>query len=264
MKGQKLWKIVCSVCKKEFLWKYPKPVIATGITNLSKEELKRIGFTDSEAEKAVSDETYMNELLLERGSPIAFSYRCPNRLGEDQQAPECGTMWQIVTDPEKIAAGSEDGIRSIRMSPTPESDRFWTEMALKRVDQTLDSLDKRAEFMLTTIAALIAINFGILHAFDIPFFSVNVAPQFLLATSAIFFVLSHFPKVKVFFAESPDDVKEKYTEGVTDRYKWHSWGYSLFVLGLFAVGITYLIQPLGNPPGNVQNINVTLTINLSN
>ena len=135
-------------------------------------------------------------LRMIKSTPMVFSQRCPNRIGDERESPECGAVWQIETNPEKIKNDCKNAVKGIRMSPTPESDLFWTEMAWKRVDQTLDSLDKRAEYMLTTIGGLIAVNFGLLIAFDIPFFSANVAPQFLLAISAIFFSMSHFPRAK--------------------------------------------------------------------
>jgi hypothetical protein len=220
----------------------------------------------------------MLKLLEKSRLPVTKSFlqRCPNRLGEGQGAPECGTMWQIETDPlmrirwqeetnpETKTQYAQDVIKNIRMSPYPETDRFWMQMAWKRVEQTLDSLDKRAEFMLTTIAALIAVDYGLLLAFDIPVLSINIFPQFLLAISAIFFSVSHFPRLKVFYPESPENVKETYRDWLETKFMWHSWGYSFFVLGLFAIGISYMIQPLGNPPDNVQTINGTLTVNIPN
>jgi hypothetical protein len=170
--------------------------------------------------------------------------------------------WQEETNPTNKDALAKHVIKSIRMSPTPEAGRFCMQMAWKRMDQILDSLDKRAEFMLTTIAALIAVDFGLLIAFDIPLLSLNIFPQFLLAISAIFFSISHFPNVKLFYPESADSMKKTYSEWLSSKSMWQSWGF--FVLGLFAIGISYMIQPLGNPAGDLQTINGTLTIDISN
>ena len=57
-------------------------------------------------------------------------------------------------------------------------------------------------------------------------------------------------------------MKRVYNEWLTSKLHWHKWGYALFISGLFAIGITFMIQPSGNTQIEPQNINGTLTINI--
>ena len=55
--GLKRWKITCSKCNKDFVWNCPEPVIAVGFASEPKDY---------------------------KSTPMVFSQRCPNRIGDDR------------------------------------------------------------------------------------------------------------------------------------------------------------------------------------
>jgi hypothetical protein len=215
-----LWLIKCTVCNNKFSWQVPKPVVVVSIA-------------------APPAAPIMPQTQI-------FSAICPNKKSVANQLEDCKTHWRIVVDPAHEL--DSNGITGIQISPEPDTDVFWTEFARKKVSDSLDLLDKRSEYMITTIAALVAVNFGVLLAFDVKFtvfqlgFTIKIAPQVLLAISAGFFAISHFALKKIFYVESPDSVRRTYEEWLKHKYYWQKWGYGFFVAGLFFIGITYLIS----------------------
>lgn len=133
---------------------------------------------------------------------------------------------------------------------------------------TLELLDKRAESMLTVIAALIAVQFGVILAFEQPIiianasFVVKLLPQALLAVSAACFGMAHFPTEKKLYLNAPYDLEEKYDEWKAYKLKWHSRGYRWFVAGLGLIALSYFFSPYSPPELDVQTINGTLALSV--
>ena len=129
---------------------------------------------------------------------------------------------------------------------------------------TLETLDKRAEYMITTITALIAISFGILVGFQLSNLTVKVAPQILLAISSIFFFLSLRVKQYIISPQSVDSIKGNYEQIANHKYKWQNRGYYLFIAGLLAIEIIYLIDsPLNFLPEKIDTSKVIVDGNLT-
>jgi hypothetical protein len=134
-----IWLIKCTVCKNKFSWQVPNPVVVVGIA--------------APPSAPVIPQTQI------------FSTICPNKKSVSNQLEDCKTHWRIAVDPAHEL--DSNGITGIQISPEPDTDVFWTEFARKKVSDSLDLLDKRSEYMITTIAALVAVNFGVLLAFDV-------------------------------------------------------------------------------------------------
>jgi hypothetical protein len=96
--------------------------------------------------------------------------------------------------------------------------------------------------MLTTIAALIAVDFGLLLALKNPPLTFKFLPQVFLAISAAFFGISYFPKKLDIVMESPTNILEKYNAWRDHKIYWHKLAYSIFIIGLFAIALTYVIE----------------------
>ena len=154
------------------------------------------------------------------------------------------------------------------ISPHPESDTSWMEWGRKMLSGTLELLDKRSESMLTLIGALIAVQFGVILAFDKPIiianasFVVKLLPQAFLAVSAACFGMAYFPIEKKLNLNAPFDLEEKYDELKVYKLKWHKRGYRWFVAGLALIAISYLLSPYSPPESHVQTINGTLALSV--
>jgi hypothetical protein len=42
--------------------------------------------------------------------------------------------------------------------------------------------------------------------------------------------------------QSVDSIRGKYEQIANDKYKWQNWGYYIFIAGLFAIALTYVIE----------------------
>lgn len=235
-----LWLIKCTICNNKFSWQVPKPVVVVSIA--------------APPAAPVVPQTQI------------FSTICPNKKSVSNGLEDCKTHWRIAVDP--LHELDSNGIIGIQISPEPGTDSFWTEFARKKVSDSLDLLDRRSEYMITTIAALVAVNFGVLLAFDVKFtafqleFTIKIVPQVLLAISAGFFAISHFALKKIFYVESPDSVRQTYEQWLKHKYFWQKFGYGFFVAGLFFIGISYLISEHNGPEPDIQNIAGTLNLNI--
>jgi hypothetical protein len=132
-------------------------------------------------------------------------------------------------------------------SSNPESDIFWVGIGRDLIKGTLDSLDKRAEYMITTITALMAVSFGILIGFQLPNLTFKIAPQFLLAISTLFFFLSLRVRRYVILPQSVDSIRDKYEQIENLKYKWQNLGYYFFIAALLAIAVTYIVETPSKP-----------------
>lgn len=232
------WLITCSICKNKIGWRYPKPVVVARLLP--------------------------NKLNLQYHKPAApaeevLSLTCPYKRSSGSEQLDCGTQWSITYDPSN--KGRINEISDIKISPTSDSDRFWTDYAKKMVGDNLDLLDKRSEYMITTIAALIATNFAVLFAFDVGEFTISFIPNILLAISAAFFAIAHFAIKDEIQIQSPEKIRIAHKTWLDHKYNWQKGGYIFFVLGLIFIGITYLISQNSGP--DIQHIEGDLNLNIN-
>jgi hypothetical protein len=225
------WHIECTTCDNYYTWKPAPPVPVIGV-------------------RATQPQTWS-------------ATTCPNKLPSSND--DCRTVWRIQYD--RVNPG-QNQISHIRKSGTPEMDRLWFEYGMKKITDSLDSLDKRAEYMITTIAGLVAVTFGVILAFDLVVkgnleIVFKIAPQGILAISAIPFAISHFPMKKYIYPDSPEEMKATYTEWLNYKHYWQKWGYFTFVIGLFLIFVATMFS-LQTPEPDVQNLNGTLNIILKN
>jgi hypothetical protein len=129
----------------------------------------------------------------------------------------------------------------IKISPNPEVNNFWKDQGQKIIGSSLDVLDERAKFMITTCASLIIIDFGLLLAFKIQSIPINVTPQLFFAISAAFFVISYSPVNKRFNLLSPKSIENAYHSWMKWKLLWHYGGFALFLAGLLAFAIISII-----------------------
>jgi len=108
-------------------------------------------------------ETYSPGASTQPQPQIWSATTCPNRVPITND--DCKTVWRIQYD--RTTPG-QNQISHIRNSGTPEMDRLWVEFGMKKITDSLDSLDKRAEYMITTIGGLVAVTFGVIFAFNLP------------------------------------------------------------------------------------------------
>jgi hypothetical protein len=125
-----------------------------------------------------------------------------------------------------------------------ETNKFWKSYGTEFVKGSIQSLDDRAKFMITTCASLITVNFGLMLAFSAQSTLIKVSPQFFLAISALFFALSLSPKLEKLNLASPGSIERVYNKGMKWRLKLHYVGFGFFIAGLFAVAITSLISEI--------------------
>lgn len=150
---------------------------------------------------------------------------------------------------------------SVNLSPMAWRDGILIEMGRKWMENTISVLDKRAEYMVTTIVGLIAVNFGIIVAFDISNIAIKLVPNAFLSISALFLVLSHFPKTSVVHLDDADEIQKAYEENVGRKYELQKWGYTFFIVALMAIAITasFSLLPTADPVSKVSlNGNITL------
>lgn len=239
------WMITCSICHNKIGWRHPEPV---SVVRLAPFDM-RLKYAQREAAAAAA-------IAIEE-----LSITCPNKRPSGSELIDCGTQWSITYDP--AMKGTQNEIVDIKISPTTDIDRFWTDYGKKTIGDNLDLLDKRSEYMITTIAALIATNFAVLVAFDVKFsgdFTLRIVPNIFLAFSAAFFAIAHFAIKEEIQIQSPNQVRSAHEKWVHHKHLWQKLGYGFFVVGLFFIGMTYLVSQHSGP--DVQNIkgNLNLTI----
>jgi hypothetical protein len=152
-------------------------------------------------------------------------------------------------------------VTDVKLSPMAWRDGMLIEMGRKWMENTISVLDKRAEYMVTTIVGLIAVNFGIIIAFDITNIAIKLVPNAFLSISVLFLVLSHFPKASIVHLDDPDEIQKVYEENVGRKNELQKWGYAFFIVALMAIAITssFSLLPNSDPITKVSvNGNITL------
>ena len=125
----------------------------------------------------------------------------------------------------------------VEVSPTPEEDEFWLSFGKSLISNSIDVLDNRAQFMVTTSASLIAIDFAILViTSNVGIFMVS--PQFAFAFSALCFILSVVPRRYQVNPWLPVATKYAYFKILNSKHKWHLVGFSFFFFGLVLVAFS--------------------------
>ena len=124
--------------------------------------------------------------------------------------------------------------------PNIEEDEFWISFARSLISGTIDVLDNRAQFMITTIASLLIVDSAaLLIASKITSFAIS--PQFFFAFSTLCFMYSLFPRRYDVNPSTPDETKRTYLKIMNNKHKWHIFGFLLFFIGLALVGVTSLL-----------------------
>jgi hypothetical protein len=181
-----------------------------------------------------------------------YDHICSYYIPEKQA--DCNSIYSVKYD------HSLDEIKSVEPVGAPDYHLFWINIGKEMLKGNLEFIDKRAEYMLTTIAALIAIDFGVLLAFDVPNVTLKLVPQAIFSFSAIFFFYSLQLRKYNFNMYNPDEVKSSYNDIRERKFKAQRTGYLFFIAGLFAMALTYLIEiPTPKDPLDVS-VNGNLTI----
>jgi len=133
--------------------------------------------------------------------------------------------------------GNPSEVKKIQVSSSEEEDRFWLSLGQTLISDTVNVLDNRAQFMITTVASLLLIDFGIL-VLSTKTVILMVAPQFFFALSALSFVLSLYPKRYKVNPWTPDETRHTYHEILKNKHWKHYLGFSLFFVGLILVAVS--------------------------
>jgi hypothetical protein len=151
---------------------------------------------------------------------------------------------------DKKALGQEPIDNDVVVGKKPDSpeeiNKFWKSYGTEFVKGSIQSLDDRAKFMITTCASLITVNFGLTLAFTAEFLDqsilVKVSSQFFLAISALIFALSISPKLEKLNLASPASIERVYNKSMEWKLKLHYFGFGFFIAALFAIAIATLIS----------------------
>ena len=119
----------------------------------------------------------------------------------------------------------------------PEEDEFWISFGQSLISETINAMDTRAQFMITTSASLLAADFAVLLLVS-RIAAVTVSPQFFMAISAFFFLLSLFPKQYNVNPWTPDETKATYLKILNHKHRLHVIGFSMFFLALVLVAVS--------------------------
>jgi len=129
---------------------------------------------------------------------------------------------------------AEPSTAKVDISSTAEEDEFWISFGQSSISETVGVLDERAKFMITTSASLLAADFAVLLLTS-KVGPITVTPQFFFAVSALFFMISLFPRRYKINPWKPDETRETYQEVVEFKYRFHFVGFSMFFLSLVLV-----------------------------
>lgn len=135
-------------------------------------------------------------------------------------------------------ADSDDVLKG--RPPARSDNQFWKDYLNETINKTVEGLDDRAKYMITTCAGLIVVNFGLLLVIDVQKTIVSVTPQFFFAVSTVLFVISYFPIGKKLQRDQPDKIREAYEYWVNWKLRWQYAGFALFLAGLFAIAFVSL------------------------
>lgn len=145
----------------------------------------------------------------------------------------------------------------VKISSNPEANHFWKEYGKKIIGDGIQGIDERAKFMITTCAALIVVNLGLItFSTQQQNVLVKVSPQFFFIVSAALFVISLFPHKRRFNLLSPNSIEAAYYSWLRWKLIWHYAGFALFICGLLALTIINIDIP---PISNIANRTMTVT-----
>ena len=145
----------------------------------------------------------------------------------------------------------------VRISSNPEFNNFWKEYGKKILEDNIQGVDERAKFMITTCAALIVVNFGLITFTTAPEVIVlKISPQFFFIASATLFIISLFPYKRRFNLLSPSTIEAAYNSWLRWKLIFHYGGFALFIAGLLALTIINIEIP---PLSNIANGTMTIT-----
>lgn len=130
-----------------------------------------------------------------------------------------------------------NGNPTVSEAQRPESDKFWKEFGKNTLNESLKRLDDRSTFMITTCAALIVLNLGLVSINTEQNIIINLGPQFVFIISAIFFVFSIFPYKKKFNLQSPSSIESAYNSWLRWKIVFNYLGFGLFLAGLFVMTV---------------------------
>lgn len=237
-----LWWITCSICDNEFPFELQDSVDIYKMLSADKQV--------EQAQRRIKSSTDIKSL-----TGIKSHYaRCEN---EKQDGSPCKTVYTIDYDHDN------DEITRYYKSGNSDYDTFWIDIGRDLIKGNLENLDKRAEYMITTITALIVIDFGILVGFQVPALTLKVAPQILFAISIMLFFWSLRIKRYSILPDSIESITREYDTIGNHKYKWQNAGYYWFVAGLIAMAITYLIDsPLNYLPETFDTSKIIVDGNL--
>lgn len=128
----------------------------------------------------------------------------------------------------------------VELAPNPEEDKFWISFAQSLISNTLDVLDTRAQFMITTAASLLVVDFAALLVTS-KIAPLRISPQLFFAFSALSFMFSLFPRRSSVNPWEIEKTKEAYQQIIKSKYLAHVLGFSLFFVGLILIAVTSLI-----------------------
>lgn len=128
-------------------------------------------------------------------------------------------------------------VAKVELSSTPEEDEFWLTFGQSLISGAISVLDNRAQFMITTSASLLTVDFAILIIAS-RVTALTVSPQFFFAFSALCFMLSLFPRQYKVNPWKPDSTKLIYYKMLNTKRKCHIIGFILFFTGLILVGLS--------------------------
>lgn len=240
--NKKLWWIKCSICGKDFPFKLQ-----------GSEDIFKMVPVEQQAEQARQNTKSSTDTKLLTGIKSHYA-RCEN---EKEDGSPCKTVYTIDYNHDN------DSILHAYKSGNSDYDTFWIDMGRDLIKGNLENLDKRAEYMITTITALIVIDFGILVGFQVPALTLKVAPQILFAISIMLFFWSLRIKKYTIFPDSIEDIRQEHKTIGNHKYKWQNAGYYWFVAGLIAMAITYLIDsPLNYLPETFDTSKIIVDGNL--
>ncbi len=159
--------------------------------------------------------------------------------------------------------GNEESEVRVEVSPTPEEDIFWMQFGKDSVKDTIEVLDERAKYMITTCASLIVIHFGLLLAFKVQGISFKVSPEFFLVVASALFAVSLYPIAGHIEMQSPDSVKSAYDTWIKWKLWGHRIGFGFFIAGLLAMTITIIIPQPPLQEKSMQTTNGTLSLSIN-
>ena len=145
----------------------------------------------------------------------------------------------IISGEEKslVNASRGEDQPKVEISPTPEEDEFWKSFGQSLISGTISVLDSRAQFMITTSATLLTVDFAILLIAS-KVTTLTVGPQFFFAFSALCFMLSLFPRQYKVNPWQPDSTKSIHYKMLNIKRKCHIIGFVFFFFGLILVGLS--------------------------